>query len=88
MTEREAIKMIIENYPKGGVMSNHYTKVIEALDLAIAALETQIPKNPYIEKRQHGHIKVCPRCQITISPFTDPNGCKICLQRLNWSEEE
>ena len=90
MTEREAIEMIIENYPKGGVISNHYTKVMEALDLALNALEKRIGRKPktveLIESHERIYWNVCDKCGLEVE--SDFEYCSECGQRIDWSEEE
>ena len=86
MTIEEAIKDIKENIqPSVGGKS---------LDMVIAALEKQIPKNPYdIDEREGNGFYylgfMCPSCNKAIigQPYR-PNYCKHCGQALNWSEVE
>lgn len=75
---REAIETIKSNYPTSG-----YYMLCEALDIAIEALEKQLPKKP-IEKGIHFVYYKCPNCN-RILPI-DKNYCD-CGQRLDWPEE-
>lgn len=67
INEREAIETIKCNKPTSG-----YSMLCESLDMAIEALEKQIPKKPlekyYENEGEPPYIKYC--C---------PNGCKIQL---------
>ncbi len=75
---REAIEIIKSNYPTSG-----YYMLCEALDIAVEALEKQLPKKP-IEKGIHFVYYKCPNCN-RILPI-DKNYCD-CGQRLDWPEE-
>ncbi len=62
--EKEAIEAIKSNYPASG-----YYMLIEALDIAISALEKQIPKKPILYSKKKAEIKEgdyiyvkCPSC--------------------------
>lgn len=72
MTEQEAIKYIQE----------HNTISGNVKDIAIEALEKQIPKKP---NDYDGEIKVgfCPDCDNVV---TDNYYCEHCGQALDWSE--
>lgn len=75
---REAIETIKSNYPTSG-----YYMLCEALDIAIEALEKQLPMKP-IEKGIRFVYYKCPNCNRIL-----PIG-KIycdCGQRLDWPEE-
>lgn len=75
---REAIEIIKSNYPTSG-----YYMLREALDIAVEALEKQLPKKP-IEKSIHFVYYKCPNCN-RILPI-DKNYCD-CGQKLDWPEE-
>lgn len=98
MTEIEAIEVIEKNRPTSG-----YTMLNEALDIAINALEKQIPKKPNkaidpswgVKKEVH----VCPVCdyyltevQFIASQKIESNKkityCETCGQAIDWSDEE
>lgn len=64
MTESEAIKELHKIRPRGGIIPQ---KRAEALDVAIQALEKQIPKKPRKTDSYRGVLKrvyayVCPTC--------------------------
>ena len=62
MTESEAIKELHKIRPRGGIIPQ---KRAEALDMAIQALEKQIPKKPimkqYFEDLEDEYL-CCPTC--------------------------
>ena len=84
---REAIEVIKANYPTSG-----YYMLRESLDIAIEALEKQLPKK--VENR-NGRAS-CPGCKklfgnmadIKMLRYWDFDCCNHCGQRLDWSEEE
>ena len=78
MTPQEAIRLV---YCCMHVDDND---VLAARDMAISALERQIPKKPkdigyFIE------IYVCPCCDNSI--LLQPNFCENCGQALDWGDE-
>lgn len=89
MTEKEAIKVIkkgerdfCEIYQSEclGKTCNKCEGSI-AYNMAIKALEKQIPKKPI----KHKYEIVCPSCKTLVgsSPY-----CRYCGQALDWSEKE
>ena len=94
MTENEAIKELHEIRPRGGIIPQ---KRAEAIDVAINALEKQIPKKPieYEDK-----FYACPVCKNPVMHkwekyntelMEKSNGlpvCLNCLQAIDWSDEE
>ena len=81
MTESEAIKELHEIRPRGGIIPQ---KRAEALDVAIQALDKQIPKKPKTDDRYVMHI--CPWCNDFVK--VSHNYCQNCGQKLDWSDEE
>ena len=79
----EAINAIKCNKPTSG-----YTILCEALDMAVDALEKQMPKRP-LKKRivNDGYAWewVCPNCHI-VKVTTEKQFCDDCGQRLDWSD--
>ena len=59
------------------------------LEMAIEALEKQIPKKPTeVDEREVGWIAfMCPTCNTAVigQPYR-PNNCKHCGQKLDWSD--
>lgn len=82
---REAIETIKSNYPTSG-----YYMLCEALDIAIEALEKQLPKKPkkekdaYTSKLGEFRLAKCPNCGKEVSDRFDV--CLECGQKLDWSE--
>lgn len=81
---REAIETIKSNYPTSG-----YYMLCEALDIAIEALEKQLPKKP-IDKSGvkdndtiYGYVGRCPSCNDIVD---DSMIVCDCTQVLDWSE--
>lgn len=100
MEESEAIKELHGIRPRGGIIPQ---KRAEALDVAIQALEKQIPKKPNktidsslgIKKEIHA-CPVCD-CDLTEVYFIAPQEskikekityCEACGQAIDWSDEE
>ena len=96
MENREAIEYI--NWMRDKFITN---KPLEAIDLAISALEKQIPKKPkHIDKNASfdgNWKKVCPACgRLLIERITTPEESYprfynhtphcICGQAIDWSE--
>lgn len=81
--EQEAIEAIKSNYPKNG-----YYMLREALDIAISALDKQIPKEPIDDKYRH---KCCPICGWLVC-YDEGWGdkyvphCENCGQALKWGD--
>lgn len=94
MEEREAIKELHGIRPRGGIIPQ---KRAEALDVAIQALEKQIPKKPIFDYNLSDTLsKFHCECGKTIKVNHDvgimddndaPNYCSNCGQKLDWSEE-
>ena len=78
----EAINAIKCNKPTSG-----YTILCEALDMAVDALEKQMPKRPFkkrIANDGYAWEWVCPNCHI-VKVTTEKQFCDDCGQRLDWS---
>lgn len=91
MTESEAIKELHGIRPRGGIIPQ---KRAEALDVAIQALEKQIPKNPYhisqVDDNDNANVE-CPACHATTDYAVNAikrGHCWKCGQLLDWSDEE
>lgn len=92
MTREEAINILKTNainatgtlggLPPTAAEKSRLNRQIEALDMAIAALEKQIPKKP---------VKLnCPRCRFNgiDNSWWVFTYCPECGQAIDWSEEE
>lgn len=62
----------------------HYGKINTAREMAIEALEKQIPKKPMPDSKYYG-VGICPVCNAV---FTDNSTryCGNCGQALDWGE--
>lgn len=59
--------------------------ITEALDMAIEALEKQIPKKPlYENKLDDCVVYSCPVCKDETMILNGDNYCTMCGQKLNW----
>lgn len=95
MTESEAKFEIIEHIPM-----ICFTKYVKALNIAIEALEKQIPKKVVrvkLRPSEYGSEYRCPVCESDLIPIiffnddgTEPDEkiswCSGCGQKLDWSE--
>ena len=84
MMKSEAIKEIRFNMSTIGLSNEAAKRVVEARDMAIQAIEKQIPKKPKTDDRYVMYI--CPRCNEFIK--INKNYCMNCGQKLDWSDEE
>ena len=88
MTYEEAIEILQEEHDYCQEMSY----VIKALEMAICALEKQIPKKPIIRKTEDyfGYVKhvLCPNCQKVEFGYEHPCFCKLCGQAIDWKDDE
>ena len=89
MTESEAIKELHEIRPRGGIIPQ---KRAEAIDMAINALERQIPKKPMISYDERVKENWC-SCGVCAFGFGWKRAvhykyCPDCGQKLDWSDEE
>ena len=94
MTKSEAIKELHKIRPRGGIIPQ---KRAEALDVAINALEKQIPKKPEYEADGYAGGELvydyakCPICGHDFEYGINDWGCEYCSdcgQKLDWSDEE
>lgn len=85
MEESEAIKELHGIRPRGGIIPQ---KRAEALDVAIQALEKQIPKKPNKCIGFTESLFVCPTCGRKQPIMYEQYYCKECGQKLDWSDEE
>lgn len=82
MTESEAIKELHKIRPRGGIIPQ---KRAEALDMAIQALEKQMPKKPdFTEDKE---FALCPCCNGK-GLLDKQKYCDNCGQKLDWGDEE
>lgn len=82
MTEQEALAEL-KSFP---VNCLDFKEQI-ALDMAIAALEAQISKEP-LNQQGDPLFGYCPNCGSAIYQWLSKLACKECLQRLKWRGDE
>lgn len=72
--------------------TEHNGKMCEKVQLAIEALEKQMPKKPIIRETEDyfGYAKyvLCPNCKEVDFNFEQPCFCKNCGQAIDWGESE
>ena len=96
MTESEAIKEVRFNMSTIGLSDKAAKRVVEARNVAIKALEKQIPKKPtpidyekYIDVIDNARLLRgaywCPNCKRVVK---SGSFCNDCGQKLDWSDEE
>lgn len=91
MTENETIE-IIKNFPKWNLddLWLENDKMDELVDMAIKALEKQIPKKPIKSKEQkirYVNTYYCPTRNLGFTGFNIAKWCYHCGQKLDWSDE-
>ena len=79
MTNEEAIKILTELKP---IPVDGFKIIAEAYDLAIDALEKQMPKKPYWE---YGGCH-CKSCGLDV--LSDEYFCPLCGQAIDWEVSE
>lgn len=95
MTEKEAIKILqelsLERCEAFGFCGNcDKCEVTIAYDMAIKALEKQIPKKPYDVDTERKTFD-CPECLSKLYADEDVRDCGyccICGQKIFWEEDE
>ena len=92
MTIDEAIKEVRFNMSKIGLSDKAAKRVVEARNVAIKALEKQIPKKPIFANNMMTKDKflMCPCCEFRVpdSLVFLKTRCWNCGQKLDWSDEE
>ena len=90
MTNEEAITVLSVLKNNEGILENEQN--VDALIMAISALERQIPKKPFKESLADRLCTVC-GAYINFDALNDdiesaPLFCTICGQALDWSKEK
>ena len=97
MKIEQAIEILKCIYPsQKEIVTGEYDGVAEALDLAISALEKQIPKRPHADDNGGAEDYECwiecPLCGEAIPEYTSENEtecyCLRCGQKLDWSGDD
>ena len=90
MKPEEAIERINEHIAIHRYNEPHAIRIAEALQMAVDALEKQIPMKPINEPiNQSLHYKLCQRCKRKISGMEwGQTYCGTCGQAINWLENE
>ena len=84
INEAEAIECLKINKPTSG-----YMILQEAVDMAIQALEKQIPKKPHKNFEKFSGVWCSCGKYIGKGYFVEkPSFCSDCGQKLDWSDEE
>lgn len=84
MTENEVIKEVRFNMSEIGLNDEAAKRVSEAKNIAVQALEKQIPKKPdFTEDKE---FALCPCCNGK-GLFSKQKYCDNCGQKLDWSDE-
>lgn len=92
MKDSEAVKEIRFNMSTIGLSNEAAKRVVEARDMAINALEKQIPIKPMISYDERVKENWC-SCGVCCSGFgwkrtIHYKYCPDCGQKLDWSDEE
>ena len=85
MTYEEAINIIEDvTWQDNG---RHYGKIVPAREIAISALDKQIPKKPQEIIVIDREIFACPRCNEFLHGYLQ-SYCADCGQALDWSDSK
>ena len=90
MTASEAIKMLQIQKPAYGC-KEYQKPLMYAYEMAIQALEKQIPKKPIKSENQvvrYVNTYYCPTCELGITGTNIAKWCYHCGQKIDWSDEE
>lgn len=93
MTYQEAIKQLrdlIENSKSFSEENDDiWANDVEALEMAIEALEKQTPKEPINKEGDSGgSCGYCPNCNYLVDNYHDYNVCQECGQAISWKGVE
>lgn len=90
MTPQEAIQRLKQHNEHHSKKERFAVYITEAIQMAIEALEKQIPKK--VEFLDGGDVLLCPCCGFDLmgsvnEPDHDPYYCFECGQALDWSND-
>ena len=97
MTPKEAIEILTDNKKLdeieyyGGFEGRRAVARLysEAFDMAISALEKQVPKKPIsLGEDIDRDVGQCPNCKEIIDTYEDYKYCSDCGQAIDWRDEE
>lgn len=96
MTPKEAIEILTgdkkldEIEHKGGIEGQKKVARLynEAFDMAVEALENQIPKKPLDKTKGMEDYGYCPNCKKIIDEYKDFKFCSTCGQAIDWRDVE
>lgn len=89
MTLEEAIKALKYINLKRVHPFYSWEEMAEVRNIAISALEKQIPKKPIsLGEDIDRDVGQCPNCKEIIDTYEDYKYCSDCGQAIDWSEEE
>lgn len=87
MTPQGAIMRIKEHNQIHSKKERNAVFITEALNMAVSALEKQIPKKPLDKSMEYnGEYGECPCCHKPLYEFNDMFVCSSCGQALDWSD--
>ncbi len=85
MTYEEAVKLLREAPIMGVKVKDSPLPLAKAVEIAIDALEKQIPKKPKVTIINGFKSYHCPICDSTA---VHRGGCGDCLQAIDWGDAE
>lgn len=90
MTPQEAIRRIKNHNEIHSRKEKHFAvHITEALNMAVKALEKQIPEKPANKSLEFdGEYGYCPCCNRILADHSNFRRCPDCGQALDWSDTE
>ncbi|MEE0811336.1 hypothetical protein [Blautia sp.] len=83
--DEKKVREAIEDFKKlAELLQNKESAAVEHCNIAIEALEKQLPKKPVLKRNAYGGISVCPICGAS----DYGKYCRQCGQRIDREEEE
>lgn len=87
MKLQDAINTLESIYPsQKEIVTGEYPDVAESIDMAIKALEKQMPRKPNLKDVGTDQWLECPSCYDTKIDDEGTEYCSACGQKLDWSE--
>ena len=88
MTLEEAIKALKYINLKRVHPFYSWEEMAEVRNMAIEALEKQMPKKPLDKTKSTDDYGYCPNCKTIIDNYSDFKFCSTCGQAIDWSDVE